>query len=73
MTLSQLLLEVNTAISQVLINQEYTINGRSYKRADLESLRKWRREINEEIREFGARSTGVSDADNVTEAYVMFT
>ena len=48
--LSTMLTAVETAISTLLTSgQEYRIGNRMYRRADLEQLRAWRRELQAEL------------------------
>lgn len=46
MTDAELLVEIDAAILAILQGgQEYSIHGRSYRRADLKELRAWRKEV----------------------------
>ncbi len=49
MTSAQLLDEINTAISAVLINQTYRLGDRTYTRANLRELRELRTEVRAEV------------------------
>lgn len=54
MSASTLLTEVETALSAVLKGQSYSIGGRTLTRADLNDLKDWRLELQQEV----ARESG---------------
>ena len=61
MTLSEELELVETAITKVLKGQSVQINGRSYQRPDLETLRKWRTDILNRIASSGTMGRTVAE------------
>lgn len=61
-TAAEMLKLVEYAIAQLLVgSQSYTINGKTYVRADLDKLRKMRDDLNREVQE-AASPTGTLTA-----------
>ena len=48
-TLSEMLTEVENAISAVLLGKSASLGDRSYTKEDLRELRAWRKELKQEI------------------------